>query len=143
MVKFREASPGAAYEIADGVFTADEAAELGLAVVENTPDGRPSAYGRYKNAPGDAPLGITRDVPGDTEIIGGGTVSPGADDLGTAGSKGNLVNPNDPFIHGGTGEDSVHADSAQPPVDDLAARERDEAEIAKASIEAASKHKRK
>ena len=49
MVKFRIASPGAAYEIADGVTDAEEADKLGLTVVECTAFGLPSAYGRYKS----------------------------------------------------------------------------------------------
>ena len=48
MVKFRDASPGAAYQIADGVTDAAEADKLGLVVVECTAFGLPSAYGRYK-----------------------------------------------------------------------------------------------
>ena len=50
MVKFRDASPGAAYQIADGVTDAAEADKLGLVVVECTAFGLPSAYGRYKVA---------------------------------------------------------------------------------------------
>lgn len=50
MVKFRDASPGAAYQIAVGVTDAAEADKLGLVVVECTAFGLPSAYGRYKVA---------------------------------------------------------------------------------------------
>lgn len=138
MVKFRDASPGAAYEIAVGVFDADEAAKLGLAVVESTPDGRPSAYGRYKGAPDGGPLGVTVAGSSDTEVVPGGAVSPGAD-VPAGGNKGNLVNPNDPFVHGGTGDESVHADGSEPPVEDLAAEQREATEVAEQSIEKASK----
>ena len=47
MVKFREASPGAAYLIADGVTDAEEAAKLGLIPVESALDGSVAAYGKY------------------------------------------------------------------------------------------------
>ncbi len=114
MVKFREASPGAAYEIAVGV-TAEEAAKLGLAVVESTADGRPAAYGRYKGAPDGGPLGITTAQPADTEVVAGGGVSaPAGPDTATTGGKGDFVNVDDPFIHGGTGDESIHRDGAAP-----------------------------
>jgi hypothetical protein len=139
MVKFRKAGDNAAYEIADGVFDRDEASKLGLAVVEIDPtSGAPTAYGRYKNAPDGGPLGITVASPPDTEVVAGGDVGPGAP--APAGGKGALVNPNDPVIHGGS--DEIHKDGAEPPVEDLAAENRDAAEIARQSIEDASKPRR-
>lgn len=114
MVKFREASPGAAYEIAIGVTDAEEAAELGLAVVESTAEGRPAAYGRYKGAPDGGPLGVTVDRAAETDVIAAGTVAPRADDTG-AGNKGDFVNMDDPFVHGGTGPaETIHADGSAP-----------------------------
>ena len=114
MVKFRDASPGAAYQIAVGVTDAEEAAKLGLAVVECTPEGRPSAYGRYKDAPDGGPLGITVDKPADTEVIAGGTASANAD-AATGAQKGELVNRDDPFVKQ-PGEESIHADGSAPGV---------------------------
>jgi hypothetical protein len=139
MVKFRSAGDTAAYEIAHGVFDRDEAAKLGLAVVEVDPTtGAPTAYGRYKNAPDGGPLGITVVSPPDTEVVAGGDVSPGGP--APAGGKGALVNPNDPVIHGGS--DDIHKDGAEPPVEDLAAENREAAEIARQSIEKASKSRK-
>lgn len=140
MVKFRDAGPSAAYEIAVGVFTAEEAAKAGLAVVETDPtSGAPTAYGRYKNAPDGGPLGITVAKNVDTEVIGSGAVSAGEGAPGP--SKGNLVNPDDPVIHGGG--DDIHHDGADPPVEDLAAQEREAREVAEESIEKASKRRKK
>lgn len=142
MVKFREASPGAAYEIAVGVTDPEEAAKLGLAVVESTPDGRPAHYGRYKDAPGGGPLGITTAQAADTEVVAGGTVSPNAD-TGTGGpQKGSLINPDDPFVRQ-PGEESIHADGASPGV---VAEEEDDAplrEAAEQSIRDATKKTRR
>jgi hypothetical protein len=139
MVKFRSAGDDAAYEIAVGVTSAEEAAKLGLAVVENDPTtNAPTAYGRYKNAPDDGPLGITVPKSTDTEVRGGGNVSAGAD-TARAGNKGNLVNPDDPVIHGGS--DEIHRDGAEPPVEDLEAERREQTEVAEESIERASKHR--
>lgn len=140
MVKFRKAGEHAAYEIADGV-TAEEAAKLGLAVVEIDPtSGAPTAYGRYKGAPDGGPLGITVPEATDTKVIAGGDVAaPGPAPVG--GGKGNLVNPDDPVIHGGS--DEIHKDGAEPPAEDLAAQERSDAEVARKSIEKASKRTRK
>jgi hypothetical protein len=138
MVKFRSAGKGAAYEIADGVTSADEAAKLKLAVVETDPtSGAPTAYGRYKNAPDGGPLGITVPKNADTKVIGSGQVSAGEPAPGPA--KGNLVNPDDPVIHGGS--DEIHKDGAAPPVEDLEAERREATEVAEASIEKASKHR--
>lgn len=113
MVKFREASPGAAYEIAVGVYDAEEASKAGLAVVETTAEGVPTAYGRYKDAPEGGPLGITVDMPGNTKVVAGGTAAPSAPSATTAG-KGDILNVNDPFVHGGTGDDTIHADGSAP-----------------------------
>jgi hypothetical protein len=140
MVKYRKAGPHAAYEIAEGV-TAEQAADLGLAVVEVDPTTQaPTAYGRYKGAPDGGPLGITAVQPADTEVIAGGDVSPPTP-VPPGGPKGNLVNPDDPVIHGGS--DEIHKDNAPPPVEDLEAERRDAAEIARKSIEKASKKPRK
>jgi hypothetical protein len=140
MVKFRSAGEDAAYEIAEGVFSAEDAAKLKLAVVETDPTtGAPTAYGRYKNAPDGGPLGITVAKNADTEVIGAGQVSPNADQ--PAGpSKGSLINPDDPVIHGGS--DDIHADGAAPPVEDLAAEEAEARTVAEQSIEKASKHRK-
>jgi hypothetical protein len=137
-IKFTS-SEGSAYEVAVGV-TAEEAAEAGLAIVEYAYSTTPPQpiYGRYKNAPDGAPLGITVDKRGETEVIGGGSVS-GAPVA--VGGKGDLINRNDPFIHGATGEESVHKDGAEPPVRDIAAEEKEAREIAEKSIEDASKRK--
>jgi hypothetical protein len=141
MVKFRDAGEGAAYEIAQGVHSAEEAAKLGLAVVEvDATSGAPTAWGRYKGAPDGGPLGITSAVSSDTEVVAGGAAAPSAPATATGG-KGNLVNPDDPVIHGGS--DAIHADGAEPPVEDLAAATRDQAEIARASVEKASKRRGK
>lgn len=48
MAKFRKASPEAAYEIAEGVNNADDAASQGLIAVESDAFGLPVAFGRYK-----------------------------------------------------------------------------------------------
>lgn len=136
MVKFRSPGPDAAYEIADGVTDAEEAARLKLAVVENNPTtGAPTAYGRYKDAPDGGPLGITVPKASDTEVIGAGQVSANAD-RPIGGAKGHLVNPDDPVIHGGS--DKIHKDGAEPPVQDLAAEEAEARKVAKASMEKAS-----
>jgi hypothetical protein len=63
-------------------------------------------------------LGITVPKSADTEVIGAGHVS--ASETGPhGGGKGNLVNPDDPVIHGGS--DEIHKDGAEPPVEDLEA----------------------
>lgn len=138
MVKFRSAGDDAAYEIAVGVHSAAEAAELKLAIVETDPTtGAPTAYGRYKDAPDGGPLGVTVAKSGDTEVIGGGQVS--ASEGGPhGGAKGHLINPDDPVIHGGS--DEIHKDGAEPPVQDLAAEEAEARKVAEASIEKASKN---
>lgn len=48
MPDFREASPGAAYLIADGVTCAEEAEAFALIVAETDALGKPTAWGRYK-----------------------------------------------------------------------------------------------
>jgi hypothetical protein len=140
MVKFRSAGEDAAYEIAEGVTSADEAAKLKLAVVETDPtSGAPTAYGRYKDAPDGGPLGVTVAKNADTEVIGAGQVSANADQP-AGGGKGNLINPDDPVIHGGS--DDIHKDGAAPPVEDLAAQEAEARKVAEKSIEDASKHRK-
>lgn len=138
MVKFRKASEFAAYEIAVGVTDRDEAAKLGLAVVEVDPFGTPTAYGRYKGAPDGGPLGITVASTGDTDVVPGGDVGP-APAASATGPKGSIVNPDDPFVHGGTGDETVHADGSEPPVVDPVAEQREAVEIADKSIDEASK----
>ncbi len=123
MTKF-VSSPGSAYEVAIGI-TAEEAAEQGLVIVEQSHSTNPPTpvYGRYKNAPAGSAMGVTVAKDDSTQVIGAGGVSaPPAAAVGDAGSKGNLVNPNDPVIHGGTGDESVHADGAAPLADDDAAQ---------------------
>ena len=53
-----------------------------------------------------------------------------------------MVNRNDPFVHGGTGDESVHKDGAEPPVRDFKAEENEMREVAEKSIEDASKARR-
>jgi len=138
MVKFRDAGPKAAYEIAAGV-TPEEAAEHGLAVVETDPTtGAPTAYGRYKKAPDGGPLGIT--VTGsadDTHVVAGGAAAAPAPGAHSAGDKGDILNPNDPVIHGGS--DEIHADNAPPPVDTSDEQRREMTDLANESIEDAQK----
>lgn len=139
-IKF-ESSPGSAYEVAVGI-TAKEAAEAGLVVVEWAYSTNPPGpiYGRYKDAPKGHALGITVDDTGGTKVVGAG--GPPVTPASAGGDKGSLVNPNDPVIHGGTGDESVHADNAEPLVRDLKAEEAEQREIAEASIEAAGKGKK-
>lgn len=111
MVKFREAGPGAAYEIAEDA-DAEKAAELGLAVVEIDPtSGAPTAYGRYKNAPDGAPLGVTVAEPVDTKVVGGGGVPAPVSAPTPAAAPANL---NDPIAHNPPGVETIHADGAPP-----------------------------
>ena len=134
-------SPGAAYEIALGI-TAEEAAEANLAIVEQNFSTNPPApvYGRYLDAPKGHPLGVTVDAVGDTKVIGGGSVAP-VDNANVGGGKGSVINRNDPFVHGGTGDESIHADNSEPPVRDFAAEEKEAAEIIEKSNAAAAKKK--
>lgn len=113
MVKFVKTSPHAAYSVAVGI-DAEEAAKLGLAVVESTADGRPSAYGKYDDAPKGGPLGITVDQLADTDVIAGGGVSPNVGTATGGADKGSVLNMDDPFVHGGSGDESIHADNAAP-----------------------------
>lgn len=141
MVKFRDAGDNAAYEIAVGVTDQDEAAKLGLAVVEVDPtSNRPIAFGRYKDAPKGGPQGITVASSADTEVVPGGNVGPGGDGSGGP-NKGDIVNPNDPVIHGGS--DDIHADGAAPPAENLEAERAAATEVAEQSIEDASKKSKK
>lgn len=136
MVKYRKAGEHAAYEIGD-VTDQDEAAKLGLAVVEVDPtSGRPTAFGRYTNAPDGGPLGVTAAEAPDTKVVAGGEVGP-APDAASAGNKGDIINQNDPVIHGGS--DDIHHDGAEPPVEDLEAQRAEATELAEESIEKASK----
>jgi hypothetical protein len=72
MVKFID-SPGSAYEVAIGI-AAEEAAQQGLAVVEYSYSTNPPTpiFGRYKDAPKGAALGVTVDDTGGTKVVGGG-----------------------------------------------------------------------
>jgi hypothetical protein len=121
MTKFIH-SPGAAYEVAIGI-TAQEAAEQGLAIVEQSYSTNPPTpiFGRYLDAPKGHALGITVDDTVSTKVIGaGGSVyQPGS----PGGDKGSLLNLNDPVVHGGTGDETVHADGAAPLKDDAAEQE--------------------
>jgi hypothetical protein len=141
-IKFNS-SPGSAYEVAIGI-TAEEAADAGLAIVELNYSTQPPSpvYGRYKDAPGGHPLGITVASATDTKVIGGGGV-PAIPPAATGGNKGDAVNLNDPFVHGGTGDETIHADNAEPPVRDLDAERAAEQERSDDSIEAASTPKKK
>ena len=146
MVKY-VSSPGSAYEVAVGV-TAEEAAELGLVVVEQIYNGTvPSpVYGRYKDAPSGLALGVTVSDDVKTKVVGAGgltgTAAPATDSVAAAeGSKGNFINPNDPVIHGGTGKDSVHKDGASPPSLDPATDLRDQVDAAVEANKTAAKKK--
>lgn len=140
MVKFRKAGDNAAYEIAVDVTDRDEAAKLGLAVVEVDPtSGAPTAFGRYKNAPGGGPLGITVVEEPDTKVVAGGDVGPGGPP--SAGNKGDIVNPNDPVIHGGG--DEIHKDGAEPPVENLEAERTEAVKVAEESLKKAQSKSRK
>lgn len=143
MVKFRDAGPDAAYEVAEGV-TAEEAAKLGLAVVENDAFGRPAAYGRYKDAPKGAALGITVPHDSGTKVIGGGNSIPTGDVAASTSGKGHLINPDDPVIHSDNSD--VHADNSPPQVEDLPAQEakaRKVAEEGNAKVQAKAARKSK
>lgn len=109
-------SPGSAYEIAIGI-TAQEASDANLAVVEQSFATNPPTpvYGRYIDAPTGHALGVTVDAGNGTKVIGGGSVV-AAPSL-HINDKGSLLNINDPIAHGGTGDDTVHADNAEPLAD--------------------------
>lgn len=124
MTKF-VSSDNAAYEVALGI-TAAEAAEQNLAIVEYSYSTNPPTpiFGRYKDAPGGSPLGITVADDGKTKVVGGGDVSAEAAAANGGANKGALLNPNDPVVHGGTGDETVHADGAKPLADDAAEQQR-------------------
>lgn len=109
MVKFREPEGGAAYVIAEGV-DAEEAAKLGLAVVESRPDGTPMHWGKYKDAPDGGPLGVTVAKSEDTEVVAGGGVSAPAPAPTTAPQ----TNLDDPVVKTPPGVETIHADNAPP-----------------------------
>jgi hypothetical protein len=115
---------GAAYEVALGI-TAAEAAAQNLAIVEYSYSTNPPTpiFGRYLDAPDGSPLGITVPDDGKTKVIGGGDVSAEAA-AAAGGDKGALLNVNDPVIHGGTGDETIHADGAAPLEDDEAEQRR-------------------
>lgn len=109
MTKFRKTSDSAAYEIAVGV-SAEEAAKLGLAVVEVHPTtGAPTAWGRYTDAPGGSPLGVTVAEPGDTKIVGGGEAAAPAPEPAPV-----ATNLDDPVVKTPPGVETIHADNAPP-----------------------------
>jgi hypothetical protein len=119
MTKF-VSTPGSAYEVALDI-TAEEAAEQGLVIVEQSHSTNPPTpiFGRYKDAPAGSALGVTVAKEDGTKVVGaGGIAAPAAvaaaDGLG---QKGALLNINDPVVHGGTGDESVHADGAAPLAD--------------------------
>lgn len=102
----------AAYEVVPGV-TAEQAAEQGLAVVEYAVSGSSFApvYGRYLNTETGASLEQRVYQPGDMV-----TVPAGGETVATAPAvttKGGLINPNDPVVHG-TANENVHADGTEP-----------------------------
>lgn len=122
MTKF-VSSPGSAYEVAIGI-TAQEAQEQGLVVVELSHSTTPPTpvFGRYKDAPSGSALGVTVDDKGGTKVVGAGGAPFATASAG--GDKGLLLNINDPVVHGGTGEQTVHADNAAPLADDANEQER-------------------
>lgn len=121
MTKF-VSSEGSAYEVALGV-TAEEAAKQGLVVVEYSYSTNPPTpiFGRYKDAPKGAALGVTVDDTGGTKVVGAG--GPAFAAASPGGDKGQLLNTNDPVVHGGTGDETVHADNALPLVDNAVEQE--------------------
>jgi hypothetical protein len=142
-IKFTS-SPGSAYEVAVGI-TAEEAADAGLGIVELNYSTNPPAtvYGRYKDAPKGGPLGITVAAASDTKVIAGGGVPAVVSSAAAGGGKGSAVNLNDPFVHGGTGDETIHADNSEPPVRDIPAELAAEQERSEDSIEAASTKSKK
>lgn len=121
MTKF-VSSEDSAYEVAVGI-TPAEAAAQGLAVVEYSYSTNPPTpiFGRYKDAPKGHALGVTVDDTGGTKVVGAGGPVFASASLG--GDKGQLLNINDPVVHGGTGDETVHADNALPLADDAAEQE--------------------
>jgi len=87
-----KSSPNAAYETFPGI-SADEAREKGYVVVESAADGSAPVYGRYLDG---SKLGLAPQEPA------------------AVASKGALINPNDPVVHGQ--DHNPHADGA-PPLD--------------------------
>lgn len=130
MTKFRDAG---AYEVAEGV-SAEEAAELGLAVVEvDATSGRPTAYGRYKDAPKGAPLGITKDKPGETAIVGGGGVAAPVEGAGLGEAAKGIPGSDDPIARPVPGQETIHADGAAP---GKLAKQRDAEDVLSESLKA-------
>jgi hypothetical protein len=122
MTKF-VSSAGSAYEVAVGI-TAEEAAAQNLVVVEYSYSTNPPTpiFGRYKDAPKGAALCVTVDDTGGTKVVGAG--GPAFAAASPGGDKGQLLNINDRVVHGGTGDETVHADNALPLTDDAAEQER-------------------
>lgn len=124
MTKF-VSSPGSMYEVAIGI-TAEEAAEQGLVIVEQSYSTNPPTpvFGRYKDAPAGSALGVTVADDKGTKVIGAGGISAPAAAAAAVGlgQKGALLNINDPVVHGGTGDESVHADGASPLADNADAQ---------------------
>lgn len=111
MANKRDPRKDAAYVAVPGL-TAEQAAEKGYAVVEYAVDGGANnpVYGYYLDTVTGASLEqVVRDT-GDTVVApaSGETVVTGAGQS----MKSNLLNPNDPVIHG-TGDQSVHADGSE------------------------------
>lgn len=125
----------AAYEVVPGI-TAEEAEKQGLAVVEYAISGNSQVpvYGRYLNTETGAALETRVFQPDDMKTVpaSGETVATGPGPT----TKGGLINPNDPIIHG-TANENVHADGTEP-LDRSAARD---AELAVAEETAAPKKK--
>lgn len=122
MVKLVQPDASAAYKVARDVTTAQEAADLGLVVVELNHSTNPPTpiWGKYITKSG-AALEITRSKAGDTEVVPAS--SAGALTPASTGDKGALLNPDDPVRHG-LGETNIHEDGAvADPVTEASAQE--------------------
>jgi hypothetical protein len=108
MVKFREASPGAAYEIAVGVTDAEEASKLGLAVVESLPMAAPPLMAATRTHRTVARSASPRPL-GDTEVVAGGDGWPGADTGHRRPQKGRSGQPGRSVRSRRHGDESIHA----------------------------------
>ena len=101
-------SPKAAYETFPGM-TAEEAEERGFVVVEHSADGSAVTYGRYLDTVTGAAMEVLADKDEREPVPAGGEPL----QTGAIASKGALVNPNDPVVHG-TADNNPHEDGAQP-----------------------------
>jgi len=101
-------SPKAAYKVVPGI-TAEEAADKGYVVVENNADGTAPLYGYYTDTTTGAAMETLKDEDKRVAVPAGGEVS----GVVPVASKGALVNPNDPVVHG-VADNNPHPDGALP-----------------------------